>query len=69
MSQREELYERLDEISEPIVNEKVLVELAYTANETGIFDDGLSTSQIMNAWKLVTLAVSLGDHVPEELIM
>lgn len=69
MTQREELNERLDEIHEPIFNEKVLEELAYTANETGIFDDGLSTSQIMKAWKLVTLAQSLGDNLPEELVM
>ncbi|MNC39735.1 hypothetical protein D3C75_884070 [compost metagenome] len=48
--------------------EQVLSELMYTASETGIIDNMSSVDAII-IWKIVELAKSFGDTIPDELRM
>lgn len=67
MSQRELLEVHMNTIPDPVEGTpaaRTLSELAYTASETGILD-GVDSQSLIAAWKLVTMAISMGGELPE----
>lgn len=49
-------------------NERALSELMYTASETGLIEN-MSSVDAITIWKIVELAKSFGDNIPDELRM
>lgn len=69
MKQQEILEEILANIHLNYPNEAVLMELMYTASETGILDVNTDPEDIETIVKIFQLAIGYGDKVPEELRM
>lgn len=68
-SQSELLNERLDAIEDSKFADHTLNELLYTASECGIIDYGITNADALTVWKIVELAKTLGDNLPQELRM
>lgn len=60
----------LNTIPEPDLqgHERVLCELMYTASETGLIEN-MSSIDAITLWKIVELAKSFKDTLPQELRM
>lgn len=69
-SQLQYLKQFLNTIPQPDLqgHERALSELMYTASETGLIENMSSVDAIL-IWKIVELAKSFGDTIPEEVRM
>ena len=69
-SQLTYLKEFLNTINQPDLDgrERTLSELMYTASETGLIENMSSVDAIL-IWKIVELAKTFGDNIPQEVRM
>lgn len=69
-SQLQYLKQFLNTVKQPDLDghERALSELMYTASETGLIENMSSVDAIL-IWKIVELAKSFGDTIPEEVRM